>query len=442
LSSSFQGFRSRISLFRGTDREGTVERLTAGAKLNPANSWLLVCSAILASIGLDVSSPAVIIGAMLISPLMGPILGVGLGMGITDRALLQHSLRELAFATVFCLVASGLYFLISPLATPTPELIARTRPTLLDVGVAFFGGVAGIVAGSRREQNLVTLPGVAIATALMPPLCAAGFGLATASWTFFFGAFYLYILNALFIALATFLVVRVLRFPRHELPAVEEQRRERQMVAGVTLLAILPSVYFLYDAVQEVRERNRMGSFVEREIEGPGRAAEWAHRHTASPETLKVYVVGRPIEPERADSIRKSLAGYGLGTMELELVQSDVSAEDLTRFQGELQRDVLHVVTTTLAARDSAVAQRQREDSLRPTAIAREVASAFPEMERISFTPKLDLLAPDSLPSPPAFLVWFRSGIDAAARRDLLTRAEALVRSRYGSETIRVVGQE
>ena len=155
-----------------------------------------------------------------------------------------------------------------------------------------------------------------------------------------------------------------------------------------------------------------------------------------------MYVVGRPIEPERADSIRKSLAGYGLGAMALELVQSDVSAEDLTRFQGELQRDVLHVVTTTLAARDSATAQRQREDSLRPAAIAREVASAFPEMERISFTPKLDLLAPDSLPSPPAFLVWFRPGISPAAQRDLLTRAEALVRSRYSSETIRVVGQE
>ena len=149
--------RGRASLFTGTDVDGTTQRVSDGATLSPENFWLLGCSAILASIGLDVSSAAVIIGAMLISPLMGPILGVGLGLGTTDRGLLQRSLRDLGLSTVLTILVSATYFLLSPLSSPTAELLARTRPTLLDVGVAFFGGVAGIVAGSRTQSVTTSL---------------------------------------------------------------------------------------------------------------------------------------------------------------------------------------------------------------------------------------------------------------------------------------------
>lgn len=431
----FRLFRARVSLTAGTDAEGTVERVSAGASLTAENLWLLVCSAVLASIGLDVSSTAVIIGAMLISPLMGPILGVGLGMGVTDQHLLKRSLKELAFATVFCLAASGLYFTLSPLATATPELIARTRPTLLDVGVAFFGGIAGIVAGSRRDQSLA-LPGVAIATALMPPLCTAGYGLATGEWAFFFGAFYLYLLNCVFIALATLLVVRFLRFPHHQETSDHARRRERQVVSAVAVVAILPSLYFLYDAVRVVREEARITSFVQSEIERADRAVpQWEHRHDSDDDLLKVYIAGHPVEPAELESLQAALPRYRLGRLRLELVQSDVSGADLTRLEGEVQRGILRAVSAATTSRDSAAASRARQDSLRRVSLARELASAFPEIQAVTWTPRLDLLAPDSVRTPPAYLLTFAPVTPAAVRRDILGRVQALVAVRLGPDS-------
>jgi uncharacterized hydrophobic protein (TIGR00271 family) len=428
-------FRERLSLKAGTDREGTVRRVSHGASLTTENLWLLMCSAILASIGLDTSSAAVVIGAMLISPLMGPILGVGLAMGVTDRRLLQRSLRELALGTALSLGASALYFAVSPLATATPELIARTRPTLLDVGVAFFGGLAGIVAGSRRDVSLA-LPGVAIATALMPPLCTAGFGLATGNWSFLFGAFYLFILNAVFIALATFFVVRFLRFPHHEEATEDDRRREHRLVAAVAIIAALPSMYFLYDAARKLRENAHIASFVQREIERPGRsAAQWEHQHSNGADTLKVYIAGQHIQAAQAESLKLALPRYGLDRVNLDLVQSDVSAEDLTRLQSEVQRGILRAITTATATRDSAALQQARRDTARLFAVARELASAFPEIQAVGYASWLNMLVPDSGRSPSAFLVTFGPRSSRATRADILERAQALVQTRLGSDS-------
>lgn len=420
--------RQRLSLVSSTDVEGTVRRVSGSASLTAENLWMLVCSAILASIGLDTSSAAVIIGAMLISPLMGPILGVGLGMGVTDRALLQRSLRELAVGTAFSISASALYFVVSPLAVATPELIARTRPTLLDVGVAFFGGLAGIIAGSRKDISMA-LPGVAIATALMPPLCTAGFGLATGNWAFLFGAFYLFLLNAVFIALATFVVVRLLHFPHHEEATAEARRKERRLVTAVAVVATLPSMYFLYDTALKIREQTRIASFVSREIERSGRAVpQWEHRHGAV-EALKVYVAGTPIDSVEADSLRAALPRYQLENLRLELVQSDVSAEDLTRLEGEVQRGILRAVTAAQATRDSLNASRVRDVARTMTDLARELAAAFPEIATVAHVPRLDLLTPDSVAAE-ALLVTFQPATGAATRRDVLRRAQGLVGAR------------
>lgn len=424
------GLRERLSLRAGTDVDGTIARLSAGAHLTAENLWLLVCSAILASIGLDTGSSAVIIGAMLISPLMGPILGVGLGLGVTDRLLLARSLKELGVATLVAIGTSAAYFLLSPLAEPTAEMIARTRPTLLDVGVAFFGGVAGVVAGSRRQASLA-LPGVAIATALMPPLCTAGFGLATLDWTFLLGAFYLFGLNAIFIALSTFVVVRLLKFPRHQTLSADARRRERRVVATVALVATLPSMYFLYDAAVRVRENDRIARFVAREVETTGRAApQWEHRRVGDAHRLRIYVAGRPIDSMAADSLRRSLRAYGLERLTLELVQSDISAEDLARFQGDVQRDLVRAVAIAGAARDSAAEARARRDTVRLEAAAREVAAAFPEVVGVTFAPRLDLLAPRAEVSPPVIFLTFAPASGAGDRRAIVERAQALLRRR------------
>jgi uncharacterized hydrophobic protein (TIGR00271 family) len=430
-------FGGRLSLRATTDVEGTVRRIAGSAALTAENLWLLVCSAILASIGLDTSSAAVIIGAMLISPLMGPILGVGLGMGVTDRGLLQRSLRELAIGTGFSIGASALYFAASPLAVATPELISRTRPTLLDVGVAFFGGLAGVIAGSRKDISLA-LPGVAIATALMPPLCTAGFGLATGNWAFLLGAFYLYLLNAVFITIATFVVVRLLHFPHHEEATEAARRKERRLVTTVAVVAMLPSVYFLYDAALRIREQGRITTFIKREIERDGRVVpQWEHAHGAG-EVLKVYIAGAPIDEAEADSLRRILQRYQLGKFRLDLVQSDVSADDLIRLEGEVQRGILRAVATAIAARDSATAARTRDMSRVIGNLAREMVATFPEVVSVAHVPRLDLLAPDTA-STEAFLLTFRTAVRRETRRDVLQRAQALARSRLASPRLVVL---
>lgn len=201
------------------DRESeveTIENICKGINFRGSNLWVLIFAIFIASLGLNVNSTAVIIGAMLISPLMGPIMGIGLGLGINDFELIKKAFRNLAIATVFGILTSTFYFLISPLNEARSELLARTTPTIYDVLIAFFGGMAGIVASSTRLKGNV-IPGVAIATALMPPLCTAGFGIASGNFSYFFGAFYLYMINSVFIAFATTLGVKLMHFSKKTL---------------------------------------------------------------------------------------------------------------------------------------------------------------------------------------------------------------------------------
>lgn len=195
------------------DELETIESIKKGIEFKGTNLWVLIFATFVASLGLNTNSTAVIIGAMLISPLMGPIMGFGLGLGISDFELIKRSFRNFATATIFSVITSTLYFLISPISEAQSELLARTQPTVYDVLIAFFGGLAGIVASSTKSKGNV-IPGVAIATALMPPLCTAGFGLASGNLYYFFGAFYLYFINTVFISLATFVVVRLLKYPK------------------------------------------------------------------------------------------------------------------------------------------------------------------------------------------------------------------------------------
>ncbi len=201
-----------FSLTEGIDREATAEGIRADVNFKGHGAWILIAAILTASIGLSVGNIPIIIGAMLISPLMGPILGIGLAAGTYDFPLLKKSLTNLGIMMVIGIAISALYFLVIPIPEINVELRDRTQATLLAIGVAFVGGAAGIIAGSRSQKSNV-VPGVAIATALMPPLCTVGFGLATLRWEFFFGALYLFFINSVFIALPTFLYIRYLKFP-------------------------------------------------------------------------------------------------------------------------------------------------------------------------------------------------------------------------------------
>ena len=191
------------------DEQQVIEQVSAGVVFRGTNLWILMFAILIASLGLNVNSTAVIIGAMLVSPLMGPIIGMGLAVGIGDYDLLRRALKNYGVATLISIVTATVYFVISPLGEARSELLARTSPTLFDVLIAFCGGAAGVLALTTKSKGQV-IPGVAIATALMPPLCTAGYGLATAQWSYFFGAFYLFFINTVFIATATFLGVKLL----------------------------------------------------------------------------------------------------------------------------------------------------------------------------------------------------------------------------------------
>src|SRR4051812_37611608 len=239
-----------LDLRATSDFEKAKTTISEGVDLRGYNLWILLCAALLASLGLDTNSTAVIIGAMLISPLMSPILGVGISVAMLDRALLGKSLRNLALAVIISLFASVLYFTLTPLGEVTPELQARTFPTLLDVLVALFGGIAGIISISRRDQTNA-IPGVAIATALMPPLCTAGFGIATKHWNYFLGAFYLFFINAVFISLTTYVVSKYLHFPTGNFVHKELERKYSRWFTTISLIVLTPSIYFLYSVYQE-----------------------------------------------------------------------------------------------------------------------------------------------------------------------------------------------
>ena len=262
----WEGLMVVANLTDSTDKEGTIENIKEGIKIKGYNLWILVASCIIASIGLDTNSAAVIIGAMLISPLMSPILGIGLSIGINDRASLIDSIKNFGLAIGLSLLSSVLYFWITPLGEPTAELLARIKPTSLDIGVAFFGGIAGIVAGSRKEITNA-IPGVAIATALMPPLCTAGYGLATFNLEFFAGAFYLFFLNAVFISLSTILMVRLLKFPMANREDDGATTKFAGWIALFVILVSIPSAYLLIDVVQEHRFKQQVNTFITTQFE-------------------------------------------------------------------------------------------------------------------------------------------------------------------------------
>ncbi|HAL64555.1 MAG: hypothetical protein XD81_1329 [Bacteroidetes bacterium 38_7] len=228
------------------------QEIDKGAAFRGANLWILACAIMVASVGLNMNSTAVIIGAMLISPLMGPINGIGYSIAIYDFALLRKSLKNFGFAVLAGLLVSGLYFFISPLSSAHSELLARTSPSIYDVLIAFFGGLAGIIAVSSRIKGTV-IPGVAIATALMPPLCTAGYGLATLQPSFFFGALYLFTINTVFIALAALLISRILKFPILEDVTLEKAKIIRRYIYSIIAVTLIPSIYFGYLLAQKER---------------------------------------------------------------------------------------------------------------------------------------------------------------------------------------------
>lgn len=349
LIAAFKSFISeRFNLHQDKENEQTtINDIKKGVEFKGANLWILIFAIFIASIGLNVNSTAVIIGAMLISPLMGPIIGIGLGAGINDFELIKRALRNLGVAVLASVLTSSLYFLITPLHEAQSELLARTEPTLWDVLIAFFGGLAGIVAGSRKEKSNA-IPGVAIATALMPPLCTAGYGLANGNWYYFIGAFYLFFINSVLISVATFLIVRLLKYPKKQFEDAATERRVKSYIAVFVIVTIIPSIYLAYNVVRRTLFEQNARNFV---------ASEFVFEQTQvinqnfalqdEKEIIEVTLYGKILNAEEIDLLKKKLPKYKLSEAELKIRQGyeeDRSEEQRLEFEkmGEsLKGDIL-----------------------------------------------------------------------------------------------------
>ena len=295
------------------------ETIEKGIYFKSTNLWILIFAILIACVGLNMNSTAVIIGAMLISPLMGPILGAGYSLATYDFGLLRRSLVNFAFAVVSGLVASTLYFLITPISEAHSELLARTQPNIYDVIIAFFGGLAGIIAVSSKQKGNV-IPGVAIATALMPPLCTAGYGLATGTWNYFFGAFYLFAINSVFIATATLITVRLLKYPKWEYAGEDVKKSTNKWVSIIVTITMLPSIYFGYLLVKQENFKRNVQTFIRNEshIEG-----DYLLKSDIDPSnrTVKLIYGGKIIPENKKEDIISKAKHYSINDAKIIIQQ-------------------------------------------------------------------------------------------------------------------------
>ncbi len=266
---NLMAFVSNVFNFRkDTDTEETIEAIKRDIPFKGATAWILICSIFVASVGLNANSTAVVIGAMLISPLMGPILGIGMSIAINDIFTLRKSLINFAIMVVLSVLTAFLFFWLFPLSEVTSELFARTRPDIRDVLIAFFGGLALIIARTKKGTIASVIFGVAIATALMPPLCTAGFGLAKGNWPYFFGAMYLFLINTIFIGLATFLVLKILGFPMLQYANSKKRKRISNLASLLAIVVMIPAVWTFISVLNETNFTRDAKAFIDLELEG------------------------------------------------------------------------------------------------------------------------------------------------------------------------------
>ena len=321
----FNRLRFHFDLRSDLEKEQEIiEEITRGVSFRGANLWILIVAIFIASLGLNVNSTAVIIGAMLISPLMGPIIGMGLAVGVYDLELLKRALKNFSVATLISVLTAMLYFLISPLEEAQSELLARTTPTIYDVLIAFFGGAAGIIALSTRGRGGNVIPGVAIATALMPPLCTAGYGLATGQPSFFFGAFYLFFINTVFISLSTFIGVRLMGFRHHESLSPERARRAWRILTVIVVATILPALLMTINIIRTSIFENNLRHFLANELAQTGTQILSSGTDAATKE-LRIVAVGRTITDVQQRAASAHMAQYGLGGYQLSVIQGGAS---------------------------------------------------------------------------------------------------------------------
>ena len=369
-------------------RDEVVANIAKGVEFRGVNLWVLIFATMIASLGLNVNSAAVIIGAMLISPIMGPIMGVGLSLGINDFELMKRSLRNLALMFIVAIVTSTLYFFISPLSSNSSELLARTVPTTYDVLIALFGGLAGIVAQTRQDRTSTVIPGVAIATALIPPLCTAGFGLATGQIRFFLGALYLFFINSVFIALATYVMVRFMGYEKKVFIDKARERKVKRLMMIITLVTFIPSVVIGFHMVRVSVFEAVADKYVAQVFNFPHTRVIECNKHYArgqKPSQIELLLVGEPLGDEVIENARAQLAGYGLERTELVVRQANTEDRiDVASLQQSYQ-ELLEEKNRRIEEMSSQL-KRYRVTDVEVNDVSREIGALMENVQAVSLT--------------------------------------------------------
>lgn len=362
-------------------KEKVLANIHSSISFSGANVWILACAILIASVGLNVNSTAVVIGAMLISPLMAPIVGAGFSLAMFDFALLRKSLKNLLISTVVGLLVSFIYFSLSPFKEAQSEILSRTSPNIYDVLIAFFGGLVGVIAVTRAEKGN-PIPGVAIATALMPPLCTAGYGLATGNFAFFGGALFLYAINCVFICIATYLIVKVLKYPAVGFVDAKREKNVRNWITAITILMILPSIFFAYQFIQQQRFQEKVKLYVQQEFESKGNTIVYQKTNYTSPATLRTIelaFLNKKFTAKQIEEENQKLKRLGLLNTKLIIRQdstflADVSSKKISNNE----------VDNTNSKLISDLNSKVERYSFKTENLYKEASSIFPELTSIS----------------------------------------------------------
>jgi uncharacterized hydrophobic protein (TIGR00271 family) len=391
LLRAFINLRNRFDLEDGKEDESeTIEYISKNVEFRGANLWILIFAIFVASIGLNVNSTAVIIGAMLISPLMGPIMGIGLAAGINDFELLKRSFRNLSTAVFISILTSSIYFFITPIHDVQSELLARTEPTVWDVLIALFGGLAGIVAGSRKEKSNA-IPGVAIATALMPPLCTAGYGIATGNLYFFLGAFYLFFINSVFISLSTYIIVRFMKYPKKIFLDPKKERKVQSYITFFTLLTLLPSIYLAYGIVKKSIWNQKARDFVQLEFQFPRtQVLSSDYLFNKSGRIIEVSLIGDRISADQISILENKIKSFGLEETQL-IVNQSGNGTDIKVLTNDILKDLYERNEGLIKDKDNRILFLEKElaEETYTNYLGREIVAEakinYPTLSKFSF---------------------------------------------------------
>ena len=314
--------------------EEIQEAVASGAKVKGTNMCILILAILIASIGLNMNSTAVIIGAMLISPLMGGIIAIGYGIAVNDLSAAKKAAIGLTFQVIICILTSTIYFAISPISVAHSEILARTSPSVWDVLIATFGGLAGIIGITRKEKTNV-IPGVAIATALMPPLCTAGYGIACGNFKYFLGAIYLFFINSFFICLSTIVIVKILKLPCKEMIDAKAKQKLYLKLTSLAIITVIPSIFLAYQLITESITNNNVKQFLNNEINYTDTQIVKSNVDMAE-DTIEIALLGQQLGSNEIDRLQNTLSQYGLEKMTLKITQPNmdgvITAEDLKQY--------------------------------------------------------------------------------------------------------------